>query len=826
MRSRFRRVAALQRHFVDREEFFADFSSELEHAGGTPRVLNIVGVGGVGKSRLLRELRERVKGQVRTASLDLQVPVMREAYDALAVLRSELGKQHVDFDRFDIAYAVLWQRLHPNVSLSRRGMPLAGESEILAQILDDASGIPVVGTAVGIMKLLSKSRSGAHRRNLIRHDETLHQLDELESVDLIDAVTYLFAEDLREASTAQPFVIFVDAYEALTPAPASLGRPAGTDAWLRDLVSQLDSGLVVIASREPLGWEVYEREWAGLVKPCPLDGLPMEARLELLASNGVTEITAQRAIAQASAGVPFYLHLAVDTQAESATTQGTELVSSEQILDRFLKYVRVDEVRILELLSLARIFDFRLFRGVTEKFHLPGNRVVWDSLVSYSFVYPAAENGMRLHQLMAGALRARLSARVVQEIHQELCGLWDSSDADDTAHGDDKVRLPVGGVARECVYHGVHAGSLTGAQILEYADRTIRRGGKQAADGMLRDLQDYLAERTADRDVRDAALCLEAEAAILLGDASRARELTSDSAWPVSTTVGARLAVAAAHARRIAGYTHAALRIYTTVWDSHRGATRLIAGLWAADLHMCQGRFRDADAMAMEITEDCPPDNFELLGDVARLRHLAARFAYDYDQSHRYLEIAEQHHQASGSVIGRANLLTNRAELLALTNADAAVSVAEKALETQQELAAQHEIGKAYTALALAQLRLGQLDHATESLRLACEALEKAKYRSGRARAELVRAVLLSRREDINAASQAARWAVTELEETDVYPTLILVAAKAMSVWGQLDAGTAAAAERSRSAIQPLHTPDTLDARIDDVVTDLLSQRR
>jgi len=58
-------------------------------------VLNVVGVGGIGKSRLVRELRNRAAASpgCRTAVLDLQVPAMRQQENALAVLRTEFGRQ-------------------------------------------------------------------------------------------------------------------------------------------------------------------------------------------------------------------------------------------------------------------------------------------------------------------------------------------------------------------------------------------------------------------------------------------------------------------------------------------------------------------------------------------------------------------------------------------------------------------------------------------------------------------------------------------------------------------------------------------------------------
>ncbi|MDQ2789341.1 MAG: hypothetical protein DLM60_15805 [Pseudonocardiales bacterium] len=97
---RFRRVAALERRFVNRESALAAFTDELSRVADRPRVLNVVGVGGIGKSRLLRELRNRAAASdgCRTAVLDLQVPAMRQQENALAVLRTEFGRQKVSFD--------------------------------------------------------------------------------------------------------------------------------------------------------------------------------------------------------------------------------------------------------------------------------------------------------------------------------------------------------------------------------------------------------------------------------------------------------------------------------------------------------------------------------------------------------------------------------------------------------------------------------------------------------------------------------------------------------------------------------------------------------
>lgn len=787
---RFRRVAALHRRFVNRETPLAVFAEELRRTGEGPRVLNVVGVGGIGKSRLLREFERRAQDTHMVAVLDLQVPAHRQQEDALAVLRMRLGEQGARFDRYDIAYAVLWQRLHPHLGLTRRGLPLVEHSEVLTEVLDGASGVPVFGTAVGLLKLLEKGVENRNRRRHLRQDDTLAQLDELPGADLVDAVTYLFAEDLRASKGAKPYLIVIDAYDAL--------GPGTSDVWLRDLVAQLDHGLIVIASREPLAWRRYDSDWAGAIRELPLEGLPMEARVELLADGGVTDPAERDTIARASVGVPFYLHLAVDSPgSERAVSQG-------EIMQRFLEHVGGQERRHLELLSTARTFDFEVFQALAHAFHLPGGLMAWESLTSYSFVYPAADNRFHLHQLMANVLRVRLSPAIAHNAHQVLYELWHRRSSDN------RLTVPL----REAAFHGLCAGAVSSDDLLDYADRIIATGGAQGVAGLVADVRAFLDDGGGTDELEQTARCLTAEAAVLLGDAEEIKRLAPEGSWSLESTAGARLAVAAAHGHRISGETAKALRIYPTVWEARQGAERLPAGLWAADLHMAQGRFRQAFRLAGEVIAECPPEASVLRGDLHRLRYLAARFSYDFQSADRHLREAEFHYGRAATVVGAALTKTNRAELLAWTDPFSAVQVAREAVEANTDLGALHELGKAYTALAQAQISIGQPEEAAGSVDLACDALEKARYRSGRARAELIRAALHTRSGDADGAVRSVRWAVDELLTVEVYPTLVIVAAYILELLDRPDERVSQAARTARASIEPLDSLEALEARM------------
>ncbi|MEU5876359.1 hypothetical protein [Spirillospora sp. NPDC047279] len=803
---------------MDREPILAAFAHELEQTGGAPHVFNVVGVGGIGKSRLLRELKDRCHKTHRTAVIDLQVPAMRQQEDALAVIRVELGRQGVKFDRFDIAYAVLWQRLHPHLRLSRSDLPFVSESEALTQILDSTSGVPVFGTGVGLVRLVEKAATGVRRRRQIKVDDTLRGLDDLTNAELADAVTYLFAEDLRAASDDQAYAIFVDAYEALVPSQARSGRAAAPDVWLRDLIAQLDRGLVVVGSREPLGWETHDPGWAEAVRVCRMDGLPMHARLELLAECGITNVPERQAIAIASQGLPFYLHLAVDTQ--TTARRSTTVVSSEEILQRFLQHVGSDEIRTLELLSIARVFDFEIFQTLADAFDLPRHRMAWESLTAYSFVYPAGAHGRRLHQLMRAALHQRLSQATIHDVQILLQKVWDAR-AEQKQSTEDGIATSARAV-REAAFCGLYAGTLDGDDLLAYADRALAYGGKQAVDGLLQDLQGYLDAHPDQDDLVSTAQCLEAESALVLGDAATAISLTPEVGQNLTETVGARLAIAGAHGRRIGGRTTDALHIFNAVWNTHHGPVRHRAGFCVADLDMWQGRFRDAFSTTERLLTEAPESDFLLRGDIVRLQHLGHRFALDFDAAQETLELASLLYERAGTIVEPANIATNRAELLAWTDPTRALDAAAHAIEVQTELSAQHELGKAYTALAIAQTRLSLHDQAALSFRAAAHALERARYRSGRARAELFRSFLHARMGDIPSAKASARWAVTELVAAEVYPTLIVMAQQLLNAISATDDQITAASHRAIQQIQPMSSLAELQRRGETLVKALL----
>ncbi len=79
-----------------------------------------------------------------------------------------------------------------------------------------------------------------------------------------------------------------------------------------------------------------------------------------------------------------------------------------------------------------------------------------------------------------------------------------------------------------------------------------------------------------------------------------------------------------------------------------------------------------------------------------------------------------------------------------------------------------------------------------------------------------------ARRGRLDEAVASLRWAVAELEAADVYPTLIVCAARVLDILGIADEAVTSAARRAAGVIQPLGTCGELDTRMGEFAGNLL----
>ena len=308
------------RQFTDREGFLAAFDYALDAV--TPdryRVLAFYGVGGIGKTSLIRELRRRLREDrpaVAHARLDLRDGENRLPASALLRLRAALHDRHgIPFPTFDVAFAVYWKLANPHLPLAKSELRFLGEGEIAGDVVGVLAEVPVVGLVAKIPRILDRTGRAARTWWTRRGQAELQHIAALDDPNAVaEWLPAFWSADLKAWLADEPgrrAVVFLDTFEALWEGRGGGERGTPPDDWVRDWAAHLEGVLLVVGGRSKLRWTEQDPTWEGLIEQHLVGGLAPEDGERFLRTAGVAEADVRASIVEKSEGVPLYLDLAV-----------------------------------------------------------------------------------------------------------------------------------------------------------------------------------------------------------------------------------------------------------------------------------------------------------------------------------------------------------------------------------------------------------------------------------------------------------------------------------------------------------------------------------
>ncbi|WP_345113931.1 tetratricopeptide repeat protein [Streptomyces drozdowiczii] len=299
-------------------------------------LFHVRGVGGVGKSTLLRQWQEAARRADAVTAVADENDV-HGVQQALVELARQLAEQAGPCKEFDKVV----EQLRREQAAQAEPMPVEGEASVSSRMVTQAalsavSLIPGAGVvtamanpdtaAQGLDRLRSASRSRAQRRG--------GQGDEA-------GLSRAFVGELERLSRRQRWVVlFFDTWEQTAQY---------LDGWLLRLLSE-EFGpvpanvIVVLAGRE----ELSEREWALLrdqVADVPLEVFTEAETRSLLASRGVNEPGVVEAVLQLSMGLPLLVELLALARPHTAEDVDAEGNLADVAVERFVQWITDPEKR-------------------------------------------------------------------------------------------------------------------------------------------------------------------------------------------------------------------------------------------------------------------------------------------------------------------------------------------------------------------------------------------------------------------------------------------------------------------------------------------------
>lgn len=420
--------------FVDREECKQRFQNFLETAGQKKyNVLHYYGISGIGKSKLQEELQKTLTEHypdIIWASVDFKVKTHREIGTFLFSLRSQLaGKYNVKFEHFDIAHAIYWKKVNPDIALVKeKYTPIEEESTVdtMFKILNIFGPFSLF---VDIPKYLVHA---PERFNKWWNEEGLgftNKLKEANPNQIEQLLPVFFFEDLKSylENKSKKTVIFIDTYEALWEEARKIGNFNSKDDWIRNIIALFENSSWVICGKDKIRWNEIDYEWDNYLNQHGVEILRKKHCIKFLESYDISEKDIQTVIIEASEGYPYYLALSVDTYL-TIKENGNKPVLDDfpktrpEIFNSFFHYLDETERSILLILSNTNFWDRNLFNMLTDEFgtNYPKSKTAFDELHNFSFMIENDNVTWSLHPLMKKSLYNYQEPEEKERVHKYL----------------------------------------------------------------------------------------------------------------------------------------------------------------------------------------------------------------------------------------------------------------------------------------------------------------------------------------------------------------------------------------------------------------------
>lgn len=345
-------------------------------------VISISGVGGIGKSYLLKEEFLYNKSLlVKPIYITLEITSKDDLLDILIKFRKSLPSSH-KYPLFDYAMLYAWNQL--NVSKMDTDFLQSTKRNVIdffRPFLDVAIGYPYelpIGSIIEMTCNLLDHLAGQYQS--IKIKKAIERIQDMGLRDLLSNLPMLLGTDIQQAFYNDSFVLVVDSYKEYSDNQNSF-------SWLTSIISQIGYGVYIITSREEITWPA---SLCTHVHKINLQQLPVPDVRESLHSQFAYGPELIENIIKITDCMPIFLDLAVKALSETSNEDIDKIEvffkSKEDIIRRFLLHLSTNERETLIVLSIVQIFNRDIFEHLIRSFNLQVDVFCFDDICKRTLV--------------------------------------------------------------------------------------------------------------------------------------------------------------------------------------------------------------------------------------------------------------------------------------------------------------------------------------------------------------------------------------------------------------------------------------------------------
>ncbi len=689
------------RIFTDRINPSKVFSDSICALSSKPQeIIVYYGKGGIGKTRLLQQLIKN-SDQVYSSSNKYSFHNIFMSFDArevnneIDIMMNLRNKLHGDGGLFDYAVINYWAKakftldeiMNKNTTLSHN----------IHRVLEDVIALGSSAMTIPVFVL-------NETRDLIRDDflqseygEVIDEIHTLTEAELFERLPFYLG--LCFSSAAQKgdvHVFFFDAYERLQNGSQSV-------EWFMEFLASCEILRACIASRDKLRWSLENDGWDDVLNQHLLDNLSDEDSRWFLEQVPVVGEDIIANIVKHSGGVPLFLDMSVDLYQDDMNNNRTpdfsKIKHGEKLIDRYMNYLDSDSTYAVKILSIPDCFNTELALYLLEARSVHMNEEQLQELFKKSIVLSvdAGEDMWKIDRSVRMHLRDQMPKEKISAILSDiLTYIKEKSDA--------KAFLYFTSV--------LNTVKRDPQSIIGLNEAIIEQIDYYGNSGFWLELDKILADCSESENINLRAISTMSKIIYIRRVGSLKDEESFISAHPLDEeTLGNYYFMYAYHkiqCRHLQGYYDEALEKYRRLLDKMNLIRQAIPPhiyntvcMKYADLLFLKGKFTES----LEITEELlNGSNLPLVDQIElmRIKGHIFKFQRKFEEAKiiylTALKLAQK--QNLSAYLGK--LMTNMAEVEAFINPQESVSWFEKSRLINEKNGNLIELGKAYSACAVA----------------------------------------------------------------------------------------------------------------------------
>lgn len=779
-----------QKVFTDRvnpRKVFRDSILKLNDATleENREIITYYGKGGIGKTKLLKELYYNTATEVYESVPELKIHnifLSLDAYDysnpvnILLALRSEISG---DCSLFDYALVQYYTKTKLTIEEIKSKNSLL--SSAVMDLLNEFINIGMASVSIPTNTVTKCISWIQDMRFKAKHKEDIEEISTLTEFEIFERLPYYLGLCLsNEFQKGHAYTFFLDSYESAVSRTVGLTPSVDNEEWLKELFLASDVIRIVIASRDRINWEKDEADWKEYLNQHRLQNLSDEDSRWFLEQVPIHTVTGEldqeliSDIVQHAGGVPLYLDMCVDLYTDAMNKGETldidSLHAGETIIDRYLRHLCSKDKYAVRVLSLPRSFDPKFAARLLSKQNLAYHESELLELLDKS-VFLNIDNTSKLWKVDE-SVRLHIFAKMSQERKQEI----------------------IGNMLDYILENRNGSSFMHLATIIDYieADVTLMEGIHEklieAVDyfsnsGYWNEIHSLIYEHIDCEDSRLHAVSVYAELIRLRRAATLTEAADFAAKYPLNKeSMGIwhyLYRYQKIQIRHLQGYYDESLANYQALMEEMQLIRSLLpshvynmAAMKYADLLFLKGKFNESLAIVEDLLERPDTilvDKVELIrikGHIYRFNRKFKEGAIIYQSA---LDLIKNH----GLHAYEGKLYNNMTEVYSTMDPEVALQWYEKSVEENTRTDNDIELGKTQAAGSAAYTTLGDYEKGITLAKQAILTAEKTGYKSGRAFALAALYYAESSAQQTESASATLEMLKQQIQEIGVYEYLL-----------------------------------------------------